>query len=174
MKTIGIVAMSLDGRITKHQSEGVAFTSQEDKRYFSQVLKTFDCCVLGAKTFESTKTTILKSNQTERLQIVLTRDPNNYQRYTQPDRLEFSDLPIGEVLADLQDRQKHRCAILGGSWVYAECLEHGLMDELWVTLEPLIFGEGKHLVDRIVDCQLSLQSVDRLSSNTLLLKYRAR
>jgi dihydrofolate reductase len=174
MKSIGIVAMSLDGRITKHQSEGAAFTSPQDQHYFRQVLKTFDCCILGAKTFEVIKTALLNSKQTERLQIVLTRNPSQYQEYTKPNVLEFTDSPIAEVFADLRARGKQRCAILGGAWIYGECLQNNLMDELWVTLEPLIFGEGKPFVNRIVDCQLTLQSVEHLAENTLLLKYRVQ
>ena len=174
MKSIGIVAISLDGRITKHHNEGAAFTSPQDQQYFRQILKTFDCCILAAKTFEVIKTTVQKSKQTERLQIVLTRNPFQYQAHIKPDVLEFTDSPIVQVFADLRARGKQRCAILGGSWLYGECLKEKLMDELWVTLEPLIFGEGKQFVNRIVDCQLSLQSVEHLAENTLLLKYQMR
>jgi dihydrofolate reductase len=172
MKMIGVVATSLDGLITKHDSEGATFSSEADQEYFRKVLKTFDCSVMGATTFEASKDLILKALHLERLRVVWTRNPEKYASYEQAGKLEFSANDLKSILGDLEQRGKQRCAILGGSSVYSECLQQGLLDELWLTLEPLVFGDGKKLTTGMLDVRLELLSTEHLSKNTLLLKYK--
>jgi len=171
MDSIGIVVISLDGRITRPAEEGVSFNSAADRKYFREALQEFDCCVLGAKTFLASKTGILANLSPERLRIVLTRHPVQYTAYHQPGLLEFINASPQEVMADLQRRNKHRCAVLGGGEIYALFLTHHLLDELWITVEPLIFGAGKLFVPSQIDVQLSLKECVQLSEDTLLLKY---
>ncbi len=174
MKTVAIVATSLDGFITKHDHEGTTFTSEADQKYFRETLQTFDCSIMGRNTFEASKDMILKSPHVDRLRVIWTRTPKKYAQVEQQGRLEFSASDLKTILEDLQARGKQRCAVLGGSSVYSECLQQGLMDELWVTLEPLVFGSGKKLVEGKLDVNLELMSSEHLSTNTLLLKYKAR
>jgi dihydrofolate reductase len=172
MKTIAIVATSLDGYITKHDNEGATFTSEADRKYFREVLKTFDCSVMGAGTFETSKDMILNSLHVDRLRVVWTRKPAKYRQHQQKDRLEFSSDGLKSILEDLATRGKQRCALLGGPSVYTEGLQQGLIDELWVTLEPLVFGKGKTLVEGILEVKFELLSTEHLSAHTLLLKYK--
>ncbi|MBD3304921.1 hypothetical protein GF339_01030 [candidate division KSB3 bacterium] len=171
METIGIVAVSLDGFITKHQDEGTAFTSEADKQFFRKVLREFDCSIFGAKTFLTSKEGILRHLTPDQLRIVLTRSPERYAAYQQTGLLEFSSRSPEQLLRELAQRQKTRCAVLGGGAVYTLFLATPLLDELWVTLEPRLFGTGKQLITEQGDVRLSLKSVDPLSHDTLLLKY---
>lgn len=174
MKVIGIVAISLDGCITKHQSEGTSFTSNEDKQFFQGILKTFDCCILGSKTFEVSKNAILKNLSQERLKIVLTSRLARFLQYAREGMLEFKNGDLPEIIKELERRGKKRCALLGGSRVYTECIKHGLMEELWITLEPVGFGIGKRIFEDQVEFHFSLEKVEHLSKDTLLLKYRIK
>lgn len=171
MDIIGIAAISLDGCITKHQSEGVSFTSSEDKLFFRKVLRTFDCSVLGSKTFQVSKDEILKTLARERLRVVLTRQPARFLPYAQKDKLEFKNGDLEDIFAELRARNKARCAVLGGTRLYTECIQRGFMNELWVTVEPLGFGSGKRLFEGQVEFRFHLGSVERLSHDTILLKY---
>lgn len=172
MKRIAIAAQSLDGHITKHDSEGVSFASKEDQVYFREVLKTFDCSVMGAKTFEVSQAMILKSLHLERLRVVWTRTPEKFEQYQQKDRLEFYAGSLKELFATLETRGKTRCAVLGGTSIYTECIKQHLVDELWLTLEPVAFGSGKKFVEGQLHTRFELLSVEKLSRDTLLLKYK--
>jgi dihydrofolate reductase len=172
MKKIALVATSLDGYITKHDSEGATFTSEADQKYFREVLKTFDCSVMGANTFETSKDVILNSRHVDRLRVVWTKSPEKYRHHQHQDRLEFSSESLSSILENLQAKGKQRCAILGGTSVYTACLEQGLLDELWVTLEPVVFGSGKKLAEGMLEVGLELVGLEKLSKNTLLLNYR--
>lgn len=172
MKRIAIAAQSLDGHITKHEREGTSFTSKEDQVYFRHVLKTFDCSLFGARTFEASKTGILKSLSAERLRVVWTRNPEKFAEYQQKDKLEFYAGDLKELFAELEFRGRNRCAVLGGTSIYTECLKQNLVDELWLTLEPLAFGSGKKFVEGQLDVRFELLGVENLSRDTLLLKYK--
>jgi dihydrofolate reductase len=171
MEIVAIAAMSLDGFITKHDEEGVAFTSAADKKFFREALTEFDCCVFGSKTFLADKSGILNNLTKERLRIVLTRSPEKYATYQYPDMLEFTSDSPEDIVADLQRRKKTRCALLGGGEVYTLFLAKNLLDELWLTIEPKMFGDGKKFVTKRMDIDVLLKEIRKLSENTILLKY---
>ena len=174
MKIVGIAAMSVDGFITRHNEEGTAFASAADQRFFRNVLKQFDCCIFGSKTFLAGKTGILHNLTPERLRIVVTRTPERYAAYQHPDMLEFRNTSPEDILTELQGRGKTRCAVLGGGKVYTLFLKKHLLHELWLTLEPDIFGDGKKFVTEAVNVRLELKDMQKLSEHTILLKYAIR
>ena len=171
MEIVAIAAMSLDGFITKHAEEGVAFTSAADKKFFREALTAFDCCIFGSKTFLASKAGILQNLSSERLRIVLTRSPEEYAAYQHPDMLEFTSHSPEDIVADLQKRNKTRCALLGGGEVYTLFFTRNLLDELWLTIEPRIFGDGKKIIAERMDVTLLLKDMLKLSEHTILLKY---
>ncbi|MGL4609792.1 MAG: dihydrofolate reductase family protein [Trueperaceae bacterium] len=172
MKRIAIAAQSLDGYITKHNQEGTDFASKEDQQYFPETLKMFDCSLMGAKTFEVSQETILKSLHADRLRAVWTRTPEKFSQHQQEGRLEFHTGSLKTIVANFEARGKTRCAILGGTSLYSECLKENLVDELWLTLEPLAFGSGKKFVEGELDARFELLSVENLARDTLLVKYK--
>jgi len=174
MKVIGIAVTSLDGYITKHGSPGVGFASQADQQFFKKSLAVFDCSVFGAKTFEVSKESILRGLHHKRLRIVITRNPAKYKEYEKKDVLEFHNKSALATLNYLKNKGKHACAILGGSQIYSEYLRQGLLYELWLTIEPRLFGRGKKLIQEKVDVELTLQRVERLADNTILLRYKKK
>ena len=48
------------------------------------------------------------------------------------------------------------------------------MPELWVTIEPVVFGSGRRMFSDCLDTSFRLQRLRRLSEDTLLLEYRLR
>jgi dihydrofolate reductase len=173
MDVIGIVAISLDGCITRHGDEGVTFTSDADKRFFRHALTAFDCSVFGSGTFRASQEAILAAAAADdHLRVVLTRTPAQYAQYERPGHLEFKAGDLGAILDGLAARGKARCAMLGGGRWYTECARRGLMQELWVTIEPVGLGSGKRLFEGEVDLRFAVQRVEHLSADTLLVKYR--
>lgn len=172
MHTVGIVAMSLDGCMTRHDKEGVGFASSGDREFFREALSTCDCCIMGSRTFEGGRDRILQGIEQDRLRLVLTSEPGRYAGFARPGRLEFRTGDLARTLDWLGARGFRRCAILGGTGIYTEAVSRGLMDELWITLEPVAFGTGRRLFDGPNDFHFALTSVERLGESTLLLKYR--
>ena len=166
-----IVAQSIDGCITRHDEPGTAFSSQEDQAFFHEALQNFDSMVMGRETFENSKKAILNAPSPRWLRKILTHSPEKWEHLTQTDVLEFTDLPIDDVLSELQSRERRNCAILGGESVYEMALQSKLVGELWVTIEARVFGTGKRLARMPIDACFSLQSAQSLGSQTALLKF---
>ena len=64
--------------------------------------------------------------------------------------------------------------LVGGSKIYSSFMKEGLVDELYLTIEPVVFGNGKNLFsDESFETKLELVSSKKLNKKgTILLKYR--
>jgi riboflavin biosynthesis pyrimidine reductase len=64
--------------------------------------------------------------------------------------------------------------LLGGGQIYSAFLDAGLVDALWLTVEPVVIGKGgTPLADGLVrDGRCELAGMHMLSAHTLLLNYR--
>jgi dihydrofolate reductase len=171
MRVILIAAQSLDGFITKHDTPGSDFASPADQAHLRTALSDFDCSIMGAETYRTARTQIRERMTSPRLRIVLTRSPENFTADTAPGRLEFASAAPQQLLAELNTRGLHRCALLGGAQIHSLFLAAGLIDELWLTIEPALFGHGTRLLANTTDTRLRLLSEQKLAASTLLLKY---
>ena len=81
--------------------------------------------------------------------------------------------PTNVNLASLLAKYK-TVAVLGGGAVYRFMLESGLLDEIFITVEPFIFGRGKEMfIGGTRTTRVSLLSAKRLNrTGTLLLHYQ--
>ena len=95
----------------------------------------------------------------------------NFAADTLPGLIEFSSSSPAQLLADLSARGLTRCALLGGSQIHSLFLNARLIDELWLTLEPALFGRGTPLLAHATDTRLRFISQEKLTADTLLLKY---
>jgi dihydrofolate reductase len=172
MRIVLIAAQSLDGFITRHDEPGTAFTSPEDKAHFRAALAGFDACLFGAGTYRVSRVFIRAQFPDHPLRVVLTRSPGRFGADAVPGKLEFTSAAPAAIAGDLRSRGIQQCALLGGSHAHSLFLDAGLVDEIWLTIEPLLFGGGTPLLAHHANLRLELQSVERLGAHPLLLKYR--
>jgi len=170
MRKILIVAITLDGKIAKYTDHNADWTSKEDKAFFHSEVKKAGAVIFGSKTYE-----VMGRHMPNKLNIVMTPEPQKYQDKVQKDILEFtSDAP--EVAMDkLSQRGYDSVVIAGGSTIYSLFLQNGLVDELYITIAPKIFGKGLYLFKEmdIDDIDLELLEVEKLSDNgEILVKYK--
>jgi len=173
MRVILIAAQSLDGRITFHETAGAKFASGADRRFFRGALAGFDCSVMGGGTFRVSEKQIREREADGRLLVVMTGGAGAAPRFKGREGVvEFTSATPAGVIEELRARGMRRCALLGGGKIYGAFLAAGLVDEVWLTLEPRIFGTGVALAGGVaVDARLKLMSCERLSEDVLLLKY---
>ncbi|MGC4071522.1 MAG: dihydrofolate reductase family protein [Nibricoccus sp.] len=171
MRVTLIAAQSLDGFITKHTTPGSDFTSPADQVYFRNALAGFDCSVMGAETYRTAREQIRERMTSPRLRIVLSRSPASFAADFLPGRLEFSSATPAQLMDEMNARGLRQCALLGGSQIHSLFLHARLVDELWLTIEPVLFGTGTPLLSQTADTRLRLLSEQKLAADTLLLKY---
>lgn len=165
VRVLAIAAMSADGYIARSEHDTVSWSSPEDKRMFAATSRRAGVIVMGRHTFES-----MPEPLPDRLQIVMTHTPEAFQ--PSPTQVEFTKSSPDGILRDLATRGFEEVIIGGGGAVYAQFVNANLVDELWLTVEPLLFGSGVPLLSGTqADQRMRLVSVTQLSINTLQLKY---
>ncbi len=167
-KFIAIAATTLDGKIAKDSRHlSTEWTSEEDKKAFRELLRECGVILIGSKTFETAKGPLSKRNC-----IVLTRKVDGIKK--ENDKLVFLNTEKADLGKYIREQNFQKVAILGGAQVYAYCLENNLFDELYLTVEPIVFGQGINLFgDNLKEnFQFQLQSIQQLNqAGTLLLHY---
>lgn len=172
MKVILVVASSADGKITRGAESDVSkWTSQEDKDFFYGLIKKNNLIVMGAGTYEAVKKNLVHTP--ERLRVVMTRQPEKYRNDFIKDQLEFSDLFPTQLMDSLSKRGFEQMLLVSGGIINGLFLKENLVDEIYLTVEPKIFGSGKSLVDfNELNINLELQNIKKLNrKGTLLVHY---
>lgn len=165
MRIVAIAAMTIDGKIARHSSELTDWTSPEDKALLTELLDKSDVIVIGNSTYKTAEEPLSRRNC-----IVLTRSVSTLER--RGDKLLFCN-PDAVKLPDVL-REFGTVALLGGTQTYTYFLRNDLLDELYLTLEPLVFGSGLNLFEGQIggSVRLRLKSVKELNDKgTLLLHY---
>jgi dihydrofolate reductase len=106
-----------------------------------------------------------------RLHMVLTTNTSN--KVPVPGQVEFTSAAPAEIVAGLEARGYTEAVLTGGAQVNALFLKAGLVNEIWLTVEPLIFGSGLDLFRGFeFDTRATLLAVERLNeSGTVHLRY---
>ncbi len=172
MRIILVAVMSIDGKITAGNKTPVhKWASTEDQRYFSALVKKSRLVIMGRKTFDSAKPKMKLSPQT--LRIVLTRKPEAFAKLAVPKQLEFTDESPKMLLKKFEKLGYKEALLVGGAEINATFLRENLVDELWLTIEPLLLGRGKEMyAGDTRTTRLRLVSIRRLNRpGTLLLHY---
>lgn len=169
-----IVAQSIDGFITRHDKAGTQFCSESDQTFFFKALQQFDCQIMGRATYELSREKIRDALGKKRLRKIITRNPERWASEAVAGSLEFTNASPKNLVDELKARDCASCALLGGTQTYSAFLQADCVDEIWITLEPTIFGSGKKLAEGQLDTAFTLLSAEQLSPNTILLKYQKK
>ncbi len=156
-----IAAQSLDGFISPlEHTNSMNWTSGADKEFFKTKTKEAGVVVMGRTTFE----TIGKALP-NRKTIVYSKKP------VEIEGVETTELSPKELLQKLEQEGYTEVAICGGSSIYSLFLEAECVSKAYITLEPVLFGEGIPLFNNISQTKLDLISSTPLDKSTLLLEY---
>lgn len=165
MNVILIAAVSADGKIASASDQSsLDWTSKEDLKFFVQKTKECGVVVMGRKTFE----TIGKPLK-DRLVIVMTHD---VKAHSPMEGVEFTSESPQELVERLTREGKLCIAVAGGSQIYSQFLQAGLVTELFLTVEPVLFGSGVPLATGFDRMKLVLEDATRLGEQAMLLHYR--
>ncbi|MBC2605823.1 dihydrofolate reductase [Pelagicoccus albus] len=167
-----IAAQSLDGFIARPDRPGTDFCSEADAAFLRSSLQNFDSMIMGRKTYETLRQRIQSSSSTRFLRKVVTRNPSDFEDEERPGLIEFTNLSPTQIQAELAKRGRKMTALLGGGQIYTHFLASGLVEELWITIEPILFGAGTPLLTKELELNLQLFESSQLSETSVLLKYK--
>lgn len=169
MKLILMMAMTIDGIIAKDKTQNADWTSKADKKVFISETKKHKAIIFGETTFEVMGAKPLPG----RFNLVLSFTPEKYKDREIPGFLEyFKGAPI-EVINHLENRGFNSAILGGGAGTNAAFLKAGVVDEIWITIEPKIFGQGLNFTEgESLDIELKLLEVKEIGDNAVQVRYR--
>lgn len=170
MKTILIFVSTLDGKVTKWGNPQVnSWSSHQDQDYYKKVWSDSRLIVMGSNTFDAEK----RKPSPDHHLVVMTRHPDKYKSAEVPGQLEFTNESPSELAVRFKKEGKEQMLVVGGPHVATSFLKEQLIDELWLTIEPKIFGVGGNFAtEEKLDINLRLIHFDRVNEQgTLITKY---
>jgi len=170
MEVILIAATSIDGFIAQNKNQiSTSWTSQADRQWFAQITRTIGVIIMGKNTYAT-----IGKPLPGRHNIIYTKRPDLETRDLLRENLEFTNLEPKDLILDLQKRGYNQVAICGGAAIYNLFMQTKLITKLYLTIEPIIFGQGLKLFDNInlVDIKLQLVDTQKLGGEgAILLQY---
>lgn len=173
MKITMVMLMTVDGKTTQGDNENIyTWTSPEDQKHFFSLIKKNNLIVMGRKTFEASRPVI--KLEKGKLRIVLTHHPEKYSKESVKGQLEFSNETPEKLVKRMEGFGYKKILLVGRATINGLFLKENLVDELYLTIEPKIFGSGKNIVEgQLLDRFLQLINVKKLNKKgTLLLRYK--
>ncbi|MBI5123570.1 dihydrofolate reductase family protein [Candidatus Roizmanbacteria bacterium] len=173
MKVVMVMLASVDGKTTQGNNQNIySWSSSEDQKHFFSLIKKNNLIVMGRETYEASRPVI--KLEKGKLRIVLTRSPKKYFKQSVKDQLEFSDETPEKLLKRMSLLGYKKTLLVGGAIINGLFLKQSLVDELYLTIEPKLFGKGKNIIEgQLLNKSLRLISVKKLNkAGTLLLQYQ--
>ena len=171
MKIILAMVESVDGKTTHGDDSRVfRWTSKEDQEHFKRLVNQAKLIVMGSKTYEAAKKML--QHQPGKLRVVFTHNPEKYADQAIPGQLEFTN-ETPQVLVDRLTQQGYDELLLAsGAQVNGLFFDAGLVDEIFLTIEPKLLGIGNPMAIQKNIINLTLLNVEKLNERgTLFLHY---
>lgn len=169
MKIIIYLAASANGLISNSRNVP-DWLSPEYGQGFMEISQRTQAVIMGKTTYNILSPDYLPLK--EGSLVVLTHDTNAIP--SQSNVLFTSDGPQG-IVEQLAAKGHMEAVIIGGTQTVNEFLEAGLVNEIILVVEPVLFGNGLPLVKDVeFEYQLALLDVKKLNSNTIQLHYEVK
>lgn len=169
MNVFLIAAISLDGKIAPEaMTNSGTWTSGADKQFFAERTKKARVMVMGSTTFKT-----IGRPLPGRLTVVMSSKPKppEYQHFDDS-QVRYTSASPHEIVETLEKEGYTELALCGGSHVYTEFMKAGLVNTLYLTVEPIVFGKGVPLFsEELGAAKLTLKNSTRIGENTILFEY---
>ena len=161
IKCFIVAALTADGFLAKDKNQvSTSWNSADDKKHFVELTKRAGVVVLGSTTFET-----FGKPLKDRVNIVYSRS-KNYEG------VEMTNDEPEILLKKLEERSFSEVAICGGSSIYTKFLKAGVVDTLYITVEPILFGKGITLFNDDLEFKLELISEKHTPGGTIFKEYK--
>jgi len=160
-KVFIIAAITADGFIARETAHSpMNWTSKDDKKRFVELTKRAGVVIMGSSTYKT-----FPKPLKDRLNVV-------YSKSGSFEGVEVTSEDPAILLKKLEERGYKEVAICGGSEIYTMFMEAGVVDTLYLTIEPVLFGEGIKLFKRSLNANLKLVKQEQTETGTLFLEYK--
>jgi len=166
MKISVYLATSVNGMISNSRNVP-DWLSQEYGMGFMSICHRTKAVIMGKTTYNILAPDHLPLKDDGSL-VVLTHDTS--MKSPQANVL-FTDKKPREIVSLLEARGHTEAVIIGGTATVDAFMKAGLVDELILVVEPVLFGKGLPLLNQDLDRRLVLLDVKKVNQNTVQLHY---
>ena len=168
MKITVYLAASANGLISNRRN-APDWLSQEYGQGFMTISQQTKAVIMGKTTYNILAPDYLPLKNEGTL-VVLTHDTSAPR--AQPN-VVFTDKTPQAIAATLESQGYSEAVIIGGTATVSEFMKAGLVNELILVVEPVLFGTGLPLLKDVDhEYSLSLSDVKKLNDHTVQLHYR--
>ncbi len=164
MKTTLLMAQTLDGKIAKNSNHFPDWTEKADKKYFMNRTKKSGVMIFGKTTFET-----LPGVLPGRLHVVMSRSAGDWDE--KEENLIFTSLSPQEIVKKLDSLGFQNPILAGGATINTLFAKEKLIDEIELTISPVVFGSGLGVFLENTELNLSLLSQELIGEKTILVRY---
>jgi len=162
LKTILLAVQTVNGIFSVDRDSITNWSSKEDKEYYKRITKESGAVIMGRITFET-----LKEPLRERLNIVMTRNP---EKYNSEGNVLFTDKSPEDLISYLSDQGFSEVVISGGQTVNTLFLNSNLVDEIHLSIEPKIFyGKINMFSENVLEKDLAFEKFEKSGNNIFLI-----
>lgn len=166
LKITLIMVASTNGVVAQKKVENsFEWNSSEDRQQFMQKIREIGTVLMGSNTFKS----IGSKPYPDIDFFVLTHRPDQFLSFP---RVRYVSGDIEEICTRMRKQGVRHLALLGGPETNAPFFEKALVDEIFLTIEPILMPTGMPMVSHIsAPINLRLNSIDTLANGETLLAH---
>lgn len=166
MKLTIYMAISIDGLITRGENDS-SWVSKADWDQFYSYIKASDVVIMGRKTMEQFGEDFPIKGP---LNIVLSHNKSSHKEGES--LIITSKTPTG-LIKMLNDKGLKKLLLIGGSNTNKQFLQAGLVDEIILSVHPLVIGDGLRLFgNETLNTKLQLISTKPINNELVQIIYK--
>lgn len=166
MKVILYMAMTINGFIAKENHETP--WSDEEWESYSSTVQEFENIIIGKKTYELMK----ESNEFDNIKNPFTVVISNQDNSEKSSKFAFVKTPQ-KALDLLREKGVNKVLVSGGGIINSLFLQQNFINEMYLDIEPIIFGKGINLFKECdFETKLELISIKKISKDVIQLHYK--
>lgn len=165
MTVILYMAISANGFIAKANDE-TSWISNEEWASYSAIIRNAGNLIVGHRTY-NILTKQPKFKEFEGIKIIIVSH-NDFKTLASNHLIAKNPKEALDLLTDFQE-----VIVAGGGILNSSFMKEGLVDEIYLDIEPIVFGKGIKLFgDSSFEVKLELLETKKLSDNEIQLHYK--
>ncbi len=161
------MAISINGLITKGEDDS-DWVAETDWKEFDSLMRDCGIIVMGRRTYEVFGDDFPCEGA---VNVVMTSNSELLNQKT-PDDVIFTDKSPQEVIKMAEEKGFEKLMLIGGMKLNTSFFKEDLIDEIWLSVHPLLIGEGKMIMEEMsYEKKLKLLGVKELDEDLVQLRY---
>jgi dihydrofolate reductase len=171
-KLVYHVAATLDNFISREDGSTEGFPDGEHVQHYFEMLKNYDTVVMGKGTYEAGYRFGMKPGAAPYQNMQHYVFSKTLQLEEKDDRLHIVQTDAVKFVKELKSAQGQPIYLCGGGALAGTLLDAGLIDQVILKLNPLVYGHGIRMFgNSIRQVSLELKECKTYNSPVVLLTY---